>query len=79
MTFAATLTRDRDTGSVSALSVGLRCLECERNWEHCHDAIVIHANGEFECSAPGSCRLTVEFHAIVIECADLSPACCCGK
>ncbi len=79
MTYAGTLVRPSAAALADASRDRLVCLSCERGWEHCHDAMVVHTDGEAECTASTACLLTVELHILRVGCADLQPQCRCGE
>jgi hypothetical protein len=54
------------------------CLACERDWEHCHDAMVVHSAADAECT-DSACRLASQLHGLTVDCAQLQPPCRCGE
>lgn len=54
------------------------CLACGRNWKHCHGTVILHADGELECTTDDSrCVAAVEVHDLVVPCDQLMSGCGC--
>jgi hypothetical protein len=54
-----------------------RCTECtaalEQRHLHCHEVVVQHLDGSFEC-AGGRCTVDVRVHRFVVRCAEVDCA-----
>lgn len=61
---------------VNSLLAPQTCVECAHDWDHCHDAVIVHATGVAEC-AQGDCRLAIESHAHRVRCEELLSGCDC--
>lgn len=54
-----------------------RCLECGREWEHCHGTLVVHVDGSAECSEI-TCVAAEGAHIYTLSCVELLGGCSCG-
>lgn len=52
------------------------CLECGRGWQHCHDTLILHADGHPECQDP-QCVASAEVHDLTVPCDQLPGGCGC--
>lgn len=52
------------------------CLECGRDWDHCHGALVVHLDGSFECSEL-VCVAAESAHSYSLSCVELVGGCSC--
>jgi hypothetical protein len=66
------------TVTPARILAAMECRECEREIVHCHDVLIVHADGSYECSGDGECSGWVETHSWVVTCAELSPDGCCS-
>lgn len=55
-----------------------RCIACDEQWDHCHDALITHGDGATECAGNSGCAYADETHVHVEWCADLRPPCTCA-
>lgn len=51
--------------------------DCDTRGGHCHATLVVHADGAIECTGGADCGLGREAHLLVVDCAEIRPACRC--
>ncbi len=51
------------------------CRRCTVDLLHCHGTLVLHSQGEQECTAPG-CSGGPDLHDLVIDCTELAGCQC---
>lgn len=66
----STRERTRDKGSA--------CVDCGDEVEHCHETLVIHADGVVECLGD-DCVGEMDVHVLVLGCDELEPPCRCAS
>ena len=53
------------------------CADCGEGLVHCHEAVVVHGDGGWECLAVG-CTVARAGHVLLVACAELEPPCGCA-
>ena len=57
----------------------MSCRDCDALVAHCHDVLIVHADGSYECSGEEPCAGRLEAHAWVVSCDEVVPAGCCAE
>jgi hypothetical protein len=58
--------------------VGTACAQCARDLDHCHGTLVVHIDGDVECTEPGCFDVDRVRHAFAVDCAGtLVDGCTC--
>ena len=57
----------------------MSCRDCVLDVTHCHDVLLVHADGSYECTGDEACTDRPELHAWVLTCAELFPEGCCHE
>ncbi len=53
-----------------------KCPDCRTALSHCHDTLVVHADGSVECTGGVNCEARVDRHGLVITCEELARCGC---
>jgi hypothetical protein len=56
----------------------MTCSDCTGGQEHCHDALIVHADGTTECAAGPGCPPSAAIHTFRVSCDDIVPPCRCA-
>jgi hypothetical protein len=51
------------------------CTECHEGLHHCHDVLVVHADGQVECDDAERCGGRRAAHGWVVSCAEVGCGC----
>jgi hypothetical protein len=57
----------------------MSCRDCTAEVAHCHEVLLVHADGSYECSGDEACAGHPEAHFWVATCAELVPDGCCSE
>lgn len=52
------------------------CVACGGDLDHCHGTLVVHAQGNTECTDPGCDDVDQLRHDLLVDCAALTTGCC---
>jgi hypothetical protein len=55
----------------------MRCSDCQNELAHCHELLIVHADGSAECTGDDACEVWTEAHLWVMTCAEAIPDGCC--
>ena len=53
-----------------------KCPDCRTALSHCHDTLVVHADGTLECSKGVNYEARVDRHELIITCHELARCGC---
>lgn len=54
------------------------CLLCDDELEHCHEVLVLHIDGSFDCVNP-SCEAVYDEHEFAVSCMEMRWPCDCSR
>jgi hypothetical protein len=52
------------------------CAVCTGGLDHCHGTLVVHVDGDLECTDPGCVDPDRVRHDMVVDCLGTLPGCC---
>ncbi|WP_134712344.1 hypothetical protein [Saccharomonospora xinjiangensis] len=55
----------------------MRCMSCRTGLDHCHGTVVLHIDGDAECTDAECTDVQLLRHTLVIRCDDLEGGCGC--
>jgi hypothetical protein len=57
----------------------MRCRDCHDELAHCHEVLIVHADGTAECTGENPCLASIEAHRWRLPCAELGTDTCCSE
>lgn len=57
----------------------MTCASCRSGMDHCHGTLVLHSDGEVDCTDQGCVDTDIVRHTLVIECHSIEGGCGCAE